>query len=106
MSLRVKAIISGIVIEGILLGLMFSGIEFGDSCKPGGFGLVLIMLHYPALILGPFLPQWLTIFFAAAFGITLWSVVAYVLLRLLQLRSKLSHHTAAPDTASPCCRLR
>lgn len=88
MSLRVKAIISGIVIESVLLLLMFSGIEFGDSCKPGGFGLVLIMLHYPALILGPYLPQWLTIFFAAAFGITAWSAVVYVLLRLLQLQRK------------------
>ena len=88
MNLRVKAIISGIVIEGMLLVLMFSGLEFGDSCKPSGFGLVLIMLHYPALILGPYLPQWLTILFAAVFGITVWSAVVYILLRLLQLRRK------------------
>lgn len=82
MSLRTKAVICGIVIESVLLGLMFSGIEFGDSCKPGGFGLVLIMLHYPALILGPHLPEWLTILLAIGFGVTVWSVVAYTLLRL------------------------
>ena len=88
MSLRGKAIISGIVIESILLGLMFSGIEFGDSCKPGGLGLMLIMLHYPALILGHHLPEWLTILLATGFGITAWSVVAYVLLHLPRLFRK------------------
>ncbi len=88
MSLRVKAIISGIVIEGILLALLFSWVAFGDYCKPEGFGLVFIMLHYPALILGPHLPQWLTILLAAAFGITAWSAVVYVLLRILQLVRK------------------
>jgi FtsH-binding integral membrane protein len=88
MSLRVKAIICGIVIESVLLGLIFSGIEFGDSCKPGGFGLVLIYLHYPALILGPHLPEWLTILIATGFGIAAWSVVAYALLRLPKFPGK------------------
>jgi len=77
-----KAIIAGIVIESVLLALMFSGIEFGNSCKPGGFGLVLIMLHYPALVLGSYLPPWLTILIAAAFGIAVWTGVVYALLRL------------------------
>lgn len=83
-----KAFISGIVIEGLLLGLMFSGIEFGHSCKPGGFGLVLITLHYPALVLGPYLPTWLTILIAAALGVAVWTVVVYALLRLLRFCRK------------------
>lgn len=88
MSLWSKALIAGIAIEGVLLALMFSGIAFGGSCKPEGFGLVLIMLHYPALVLGPHLPQWLTILIAAAFGVAVWTVVAYALLRLLRLGRK------------------
>ena len=82
-----KAFISGIVIEGVLLVFMFSGLVDG-SCKPEGFALALIMLHYPVLILNSHLPQWLTILLAAAFGITVWSAVVYVLLRLLQLGRK------------------
>ena len=88
MNLRVKAIISGIVIEGMLLVLTFSGIEFGHSCKPGGFGLVLIMLHYPALILEPYLPPFVPFLVAVALSVVVWSFVAYVLIRLLRLRRK------------------
>ncbi|MDI1315071.1 hypothetical protein [Prosthecobacter sp.] len=79
-----KAIISGVVIEGILLALMFSGVAEGGSCKPEGFGLSLIMLHYPAIILQPYLPPLFPFLIAVALCVVAWSAVVYVLLRLVQ----------------------
>lgn len=88
MSLREKAINSGILIEGALLALMFSGIADGGSCKPEGFGLGLIMLHYPALALEPYLLPPFPFLVSVALCMTAWSATVYVLLRLLQLLKK------------------
>ena len=85
MSLRMKAIISGIVIESVLLALMFSGIADGGSCKPEGFGLMLIMLHYPALILEPYLPPLVVLPVVAIVCAAGWSLVAFLFLRMLRL---------------------
>ncbi len=88
MTLRMKAFISGIVIEGILFALIFSGVDFYDPHEPGGITLALIVLHYPALIWGHRLPEWLSILSTAVCGIIAWSVIIYVILWVIRLGRK------------------
>lgn len=88
MTLRMKAFISGVVIEGILFALIFSGMEVYNPYKPGRFDLVFTLLHYPALVWGPQSPEWLAILLTAACGVIAWGVIIYAILWLIRLGRK------------------
>jgi hypothetical protein len=76
----VKAIISGIVIELILLWLLFT-IPWG-SCEPAGLSWMLHLLHYPVMFLDR-LPIWIGLPAAFVICSTIWSIVIYALIRIL-----------------------
>jgi hypothetical protein len=86
MNRWIKAIIIGTAIEVLLLAIMF-GVPW-DSCKPEGFGLVLILLQYPVVLMEGRFPAWLSLGAAFVLCSLTWSLAAYVLLLLLCRRPK------------------
>lgn len=84
MSLRVKAIISGIVIEAVLFSLMYA--DGWSPCGPGSsMGFVMMLFHFPgAMLAAPFawmgMPSsWgnLVLLFCSAVW---WSFISYAFL--------------------------
>ena len=51
MTLRMKAFISGIVIEGILFSLMYWIDGWGPCGPSSSFGFVLMLFHFPGSML-------------------------------------------------------
>lgn len=80
MNLWTRALIIGTAVETLLLALLI-GAPWG-SCKPEGFKLLLILLHYPALLIDGRWPNWLAIVITFVLCSLFWSVVAYAFLRL------------------------
>ncbi len=88
MSLRVKAIISGIVIEAVLLVLIVDGIVPTAPLKPSGSHWVAFFQHSPMFFNSPILPYWGGVFVGFALYSLSWSILVYGLLRLVKCFSK------------------
>ena len=80
MYLWTRALIIGTAVEVLLLALLIGAPS--DSCKPEGFKLVLILLHYPALLIDERWPNWLAIIITFVLCSLFWSAMAYAFLRL------------------------
>ena len=80
MNLWTRALIIGTAVETLLLALLI--VAPSDSCKPEGFKLVLILLHYPALLIDGRWPNWIAIVITFVLCSLFWSAMAYAFLRL------------------------
>jgi len=80
MNLWTRALIIGTAVETLLPALLIGALW--GSCKPEGFELVLILLHYPALLIDGRWPNWIAIVITFVLCSLFWSVMAYAFLRL------------------------
>lgn len=80
MNLWTRALIIGTAVEALLLALLIGAPS--DSCKPEGFKLLLILLHYPALLIDGRWPNWIAIIITFVLCSLFWTLMAYAFLRL------------------------
>ena len=80
MYLWTRALIIGTAMEALLFALLIGAPS--DSCKPEGFKLVLILLHYPALLVDGRWLNWIAIAMTFVLCSLFWSAMAFAFLCL------------------------